>query len=88
MKDGEPCCHSGHRALFLSCARASRIPLITIVSFCFPSSENRIPNVIGEGFRSRTNGITQANERSSRFRTPAEDGGARNYSLSTPAEPG
>ena len=28
------------------------------VSFCFPSSENRIPDIIGEGFRSKTNGMT------------------------------
>jgi hypothetical protein len=28
------------------------------LSFCFPSSENRIPDILGEGFRSKTNGMT------------------------------
>ena len=37
---------------------ASRIPWIPGLSFCSPSSENRIPPIIGEGFRSQTNGMT------------------------------
>jgi hypothetical protein len=28
------------------------------LSFCFPSSENRIPIIVGEGFRSKTSGMT------------------------------